>query len=304
MLVATLGNKMERKPPATVRRELRKEVGFACPVEGCSSPYLTYHHFDPAWAVREHHNSEGMIALCLQHHKEADVGTYTNEQLRDLKEKEASHNSVSGRFNWKRENTLIIAGSNYFIGSPTILEIGDRKLIWFQKDEDGFDTVNMDLYAKNGQLVFQMRDNDWVVTPSLDDVEAPPSGRSLKVRCKRNKISIDLDFSNSDIAEIRKRASKIAWNSTIDSVKQQNEHRPEFFPKVEFKEELEKRVVAVTGYVSKNFGMNEFMLCEVGLSIVHPISLKLSPLKLETKVSNTSLMLSGNMMGSATVLKL
>lgn len=295
---------MERKPPAAVRRELRKEVGFACPIEGCGSPYLTYHHFDPPWAVEEHHDPEGMIALCLQHHKEADVGTYTDEQLRSLKEKDAAHSYVSGRFNWRREDTLIIAGSNYFIGSPTILEIEGRKLIWFQKNEDGFDTVNMDLYARNGQLVFQMRNNEWVVTPSLDNIEAPPSGRSLKVRCKRHKISVDLDFSQCDISDVKKRASKIAWNSTVESVKEQNRHRPDILPKVVFEEELEKRVSSVIDYVEKNIGASDFLLCEVSLSMVHPIQLKLSPAKLETKIRNTSLMLSGNMMGSVTVLKL
>ncbi len=73
------------KPPADIRRALRVEVGFGCPVDGCGSPYLTWHHFDPPWRERQHHDAAGMIALCLQHHKEADSGAFSHEQLRVLK---------------------------------------------------------------------------------------------------------------------------------------------------------------------------------------------------------------------------
>ena len=69
-----------------MRRALREEVAFGCPIDGCGSPYLTWHHFDPPWHVEQHHKFEGMVALCLQHHKEGDAGAFTPEQLRTLKE--------------------------------------------------------------------------------------------------------------------------------------------------------------------------------------------------------------------------
>jgi len=63
---------VNRTPPAAVRRELRREVGFGCPIPDCGIPYLTWHHFDPEWRVEEHHRPEGMIALCLTHAGLAD----------------------------------------------------------------------------------------------------------------------------------------------------------------------------------------------------------------------------------------
>lgn len=72
-------------PPSAVRLELRREVGFCCPVEGCHWPYLTWHHFDPPWHARQHHDQAGMVALCLQHHKEADSSAFTPEQLHAFK---------------------------------------------------------------------------------------------------------------------------------------------------------------------------------------------------------------------------
>jgi len=77
---------MDRTPPVEVRRALRREVGFGCPVSGCANPYLEYHHFDPPWRTHEHHDPLGMIALCAEHHKKADAGAFTLSQLRALKQ--------------------------------------------------------------------------------------------------------------------------------------------------------------------------------------------------------------------------
>lgn len=58
---------LSRTPPIEVRRQLRKEVNFGCPVDGCGIPYLTWHHFDPPWNEKEHHDPNGMLALCANH---------------------------------------------------------------------------------------------------------------------------------------------------------------------------------------------------------------------------------------------
>lgn len=76
---------MNRKPPAKVLKILREEVGFGCPIQSCGNPYLEWHHFDPKWGELNHHNPEGMIALCPAHHRKADANTYTKDQLRILK---------------------------------------------------------------------------------------------------------------------------------------------------------------------------------------------------------------------------
>ena len=72
---------MNRTPPKKVIQTLRQEVGFGCPIPNCGNPYLEWHHFDPPWSIENHHRPEGMIALCTQHHKNADNYAYTNEQL-------------------------------------------------------------------------------------------------------------------------------------------------------------------------------------------------------------------------------
>jgi len=74
--------------------QLRKEVGFGCPAPkdtksalACGNPFLEYHHFDPPWHVEYHHKPEGMVALCSAHHKKADKGAFTKEQILRMKRK-------------------------------------------------------------------------------------------------------------------------------------------------------------------------------------------------------------------------
>jgi hypothetical protein len=78
---------VSRNPPKKVRELLRKEVNFGCPVMGCGNPHLTYHHFAPTWKVKEHHNPDGMIALCTRHAALADGGRWKNHQLLQMKAK-------------------------------------------------------------------------------------------------------------------------------------------------------------------------------------------------------------------------
>src|SRR5690348_4262835 len=78
-----------RRPPAAVQRVLRQEVGYGCPadVDGvpCGNPYLEWAHFDPPWNVKHHHNPEGMIALCHEHHTKFDAGALSLDQWKELK---------------------------------------------------------------------------------------------------------------------------------------------------------------------------------------------------------------------------
>jgi hypothetical protein len=92
-----------RDPYEWVKTALRQDVGFCCSVQDCGIPYLTWHHFDPPWRVEHHHRPEGMIALCREHADKADHGSFTDDQLRELKQEGRSRAAeVRGRFDWMR----------------------------------------------------------------------------------------------------------------------------------------------------------------------------------------------------------
>ena len=96
-------------------RQLQEEVGYVCPIPGCTSPYLEWHHFDPPWRVEKHHRPKGMIALCSHHHPVGDVETYTSEQLHEYKAAAAKRAATAaGEFEWRRRKLLLVVGGVYF----------------------------------------------------------------------------------------------------------------------------------------------------------------------------------------------
>jgi hypothetical protein len=113
---ASKPNCLRREPDDDVKRKLRQDVGYVCPVPSCQSPYLEWHHFDPAWSELKHHNPDGMIALCRNHHPEADGGAFTVEQLHDWKRaagesfERTGFASVGGAFNWMRRKVVVRFG--------------------------------------------------------------------------------------------------------------------------------------------------------------------------------------------------
>lgn len=174
---------LPRTPPVAVRRQLRREVGFGCPVRDCGNPYLEWAHFDPPWHIRKHHNPDGMIALCHEHHIKADAGAFTIEQLRELKcsgvERAAN---VRGRFDWMRRRLLAVVGGNFYYEVRVILQMNGVPKIWFNRDDDGYLLLNVQMISDSAQSGLHIEDNYWITRGSPDDVVSPPSGKLLDVK--------------------------------------------------------------------------------------------------------------------------
>ena len=186
------GNK-SRTPPVSVRRQLRKEVGFGCPF--CGSPYLEYHHFDPTWAQGQLHRPEGMIALCTSHHRQADNGTFTNQQL--YKQKRIIRDRfIRGKFEWRRRHFVLLLGGNVVHTVKNILRWDNNPIIWIDYDEDDYETLSMKFANTRGETVYEMIDNDWLVSNNAEDIECPPGGRKLKLSSPNNGINLQILFQS------------------------------------------------------------------------------------------------------------
>jgi hypothetical protein len=174
---------VNRTPPIEVRRQLRAEVEFGCPAPHCGNPYLQWHHFDPPWTVEEHHRPSGMIALCGQHHDQADAGAFTIEQLRTMKTAGAMNGSaVNGRFNWMRNNLLAVVGGNFYYEQPVIFEFQGQPAIWFNRDEHGNFLLNVRMLTVSGEPRLRIEDNFWLSKGRPTDLDCPPSGRILHAK--------------------------------------------------------------------------------------------------------------------------
>lgn len=173
---------MDRKPPAEVIRALRKEVGFGCPVPGCANPYLEWHHFDPPFHIRNHHNLEGMIALCIEHHKKADGGAYTQEQLRELKRNKSQAEMIKGQFDWLRNDLMAVVGGNFYYDTLKVLQLNDRDIVWFRRDDEGYLRLNVRMVSVRPEERAIIEDNVWMNIGNPEDVSSPPQGKELRIK--------------------------------------------------------------------------------------------------------------------------
>jgi hypothetical protein len=177
---------LSRDPPAAVKRALRQEVGFGCPMRDagtdyCGSPYLQYHHFDPPWRIEQHHRPDGMIALCATHHGVADA--LTVEQCRELKATALDRvTTVQSRFQWMRNDLFLIMGSNYFLNPTNIVSVKGDPLLWLSRNDDGYVLVNVHTPDAQRNPRVSLLDNDWTIRGDPTDVETPPGGKSLSVK--------------------------------------------------------------------------------------------------------------------------
>jgi hypothetical protein len=175
---------MDRTPPVKIRRQLAEEVGFGCPVPGCGSPYLTWHHFDPPWAEREQHDQAGMVALCRDHHPEADAGAFSRDQLREFKRVGRDRTEALGaKFNWMRDELLAVVGGNFYLRTPIAVRLGDKPIIWFNRDALGRLLVNLRMPTTADEPRMLMLDNFWITEGSAEvEIVCPPSGRLVSAR--------------------------------------------------------------------------------------------------------------------------
>jgi hypothetical protein len=171
---------VSRTPPTEVRRRLRREVGFGCPVAQCGNPYLEYHHFDPPWEEEHHHDPARMIALCATHH--AKAGAWTVDQLRSMKNISPDRLDIRGRFEWMREDVLAVVGGNFFYETPKMVVFRDEPMIWFERDEDRRLLLNLRMLTTSGLPRTRLENNDWIIRGDPVDVESPPNGSRLRVR--------------------------------------------------------------------------------------------------------------------------
>lgn len=196
---------MNRRPPANVLKTLREEVGFGCPIDDCGNPYLEWHHFDPKWSESEHHNPEGMIALCPTHHRKADANTYTKDQLKNYKRNKQSN--ISGKFDWMRHNLLAIVGGNYYYNTMTIFQYHKQKCIWFNRDENGYFLLNIALIGDNEPVI---EDNIWISNENVKDLISPASGKKLNIKYT-NKDILEIEFLEiNSVKDLKKDLLKLA----------------------------------------------------------------------------------------------
>lgn len=186
---------MTRTPPAEIRRILREEVGFGCPVPHCRKPFLTWHHFDPPWREKEHHNPEGMIALCTEHHPGADVKKWSVAKLKELKKSASSLSPVKARFSWVTGHHLIRLGGNYVVGTTVPVRAGGEDIIRITENPLAGLELSFILRDMNGRPIAEMIDNMFETDPQqIGDLKVDIGATNLKIKAKHSDVLLHLWF--------------------------------------------------------------------------------------------------------------
>jgi len=180
--------------PECVKKVLRTEVGYGCPI--CRNPFLTWHHFDPPYNVRPHHEPEGMIALCREHHDEADNDNWPQEKLRELKKTPRSSEDVKGSFpSWEHENILVRLGGNYTGGSEVLVAIEGQNLVRLRRNAGGLLALSFDLWDVDGTALLKIADNALELYPkNIHDFVVTAKKREIKLWLGERDIGLDLIF--------------------------------------------------------------------------------------------------------------
>lgn len=188
-----------RTPNVGMRKHLRKEVNYGCPI--CRSPFLAYHHFDPPWEPNHIHNIEGMIALCPLHHEQADVGTWTNEEFRNMKR--ANYNSINGQVHWSLRKSVIVAGRNLFLGSNIAFKMLGQEIFKLKEIRQNTVVLNALLFNEKKQPVLQIVDNDIILAPDLvKDFNCTASANRIRVDVRDNNSFLEITYSRKTLDNI------------------------------------------------------------------------------------------------------
>lgn len=207
---------VSRTPPTNILEKLRKEVNFGCPVEGCGSPYLMYHHFDPPWHEKQHHNPEGMIALCPTHAYQADGCRWTINQLKEMKKNPyIKPGKINDVYNYLRRDIICDVG---FIGYKVknILEIDEERVIGFERDEDGYDRLNLLIRNEEDEPILIMENNFWIVySGDVFDLRCSAQGRELEIVSLDGVTNFSMRFDDYSQEDFIKYLSKKVDNENI-----------------------------------------------------------------------------------------
>lgn len=211
-----------RDIPRDIIRELRLEVGFTCPVPGCGSPLLTWHHFDPPWSEAKVHDPAGMVALCVPHHKKADAGTYSPEQLRSWKTSCAKPHQrlITEEFGWSLEACIIRLGGCYSTNQFRLV-VDDESVFRVNKHASG-GSLSFLLRDARGEEVAVMEENFFACDPSrLHDLTVSASGNRIRIWHGPRKVGIECHYSRLSLEQIEKHLTRDAASLPPDDLSPQ-----------------------------------------------------------------------------------
>lgn len=189
---------MQRRPPADVRRQLRREANFGCVV--CGTPIIQYHHIVP-FSEKQHHNPDEMVVLCPNHHEHAgpDAEALTPDDLYEYKENPHISDIVDYDLYYESSTPVLnIANSRcqlQDLEEMTVLEIQGEPIIEMAY-RDGVLQFSVKLYNEENDLIAELDENEWWAnTNDVWDLEY--RANHFKIWHGRRDIGLKIEYDSS-----------------------------------------------------------------------------------------------------------
>jgi hypothetical protein len=219
---------MSDKGKTAAIEELRREVGYGCPV--CRSPFLTWHHFDPPAHVEQHWRPEGIIAMCPLCHTDADekgknAGAYSIAELRAMKRSKHSSEDVRGHFpSWQdKEKLLVRVGGCYADTSAPIISVNEIPQIRIEKNKAGLLSLSFELRNKNDKVLVRMEDNWFTAYPAnIHDMIVTPKTKEVKVWLNKEDVGLEFSFKRITMADLEEVLTQ-DWNKQKKRAEEQKQ---------------------------------------------------------------------------------
>lgn len=180
-------------PPRPLRRKLRQEVFYSCPL--CADPLLVYHHIIP-WHVEQHFREEDMIALCCKHARMADANAISRQTLYNLKANPPRKKKIRDRFvihDWNRFAISLGKGTTVFENCLTVLSVENQTVIGFTR-QFGMPALFVDMTDDQRRTLLRIEENDWLVNlDELWDCEVRGNSVCVRDRSRRYHVAFRVD---------------------------------------------------------------------------------------------------------------
>ena len=184
---------------APIRRALRQEVNFCCPLCGC--PVLEYHHIIP-WCESNNHKINDMIALCPNCHAKADNGAYDRKYLCKLKSAGFDTPGWKDTIRFDSDIFTVRVGSvnltNMNRNNNVLLEMHGESMLAISRRLESNIILNTCFYNWANYPQVAIKNNELTIdTHQLWDIEY--NGRDLTIRKKSQEILLNASFNSEGI---------------------------------------------------------------------------------------------------------
>jgi hypothetical protein len=102
--------------------------------------------------------------------------------------------SISSSYDYLRKRVVCRVG-NLAYNARNVLEMNGERAIGFERDEQGYDRLNVLIRGNDNSIIMEMKNNFWTVfLPGLYDLRCSAQGKELEIRSKNHHTRFEMRF--------------------------------------------------------------------------------------------------------------